>query len=115
MSFFASGLFWFIEGILSVLILIGFGVWMADRQTPMRFWKWAVVCVWFAMVGFTIAFIGTSIGENEVVAATKGGIIFSVVSIITGAGGWRLLQIGRVKVSTDDEEESKETAADAEA
>ena len=105
MSFFASGTFWFIEGILAILVLIGFKTWMEDRRTPMPFWKWAVLCVWLVIVGFTIAFIGTSIGENEIVAAKKGGIIFSVVCVITGAGGWQLLRIGRAKVSVDGDAE----------
>ncbi len=117
MSFFASRSFWFIEGILAVLVLIGFKAWMEERETPMPFWKWAALCTWLVIVGFTIAFVGTCIGENETVAAKKGGIIFSVVSIITGVGVWRLLQIGRARTSADDNAvvESEEAAADAEA
>lgn len=116
MSFFTSGTFWFIEGILAILTLIGFKEWMADRKTPMPFWKWLIFCLWLLMVGFTIAFIGTCIGENEMVAARKGGIIFSVAAIAAGAGGWQLLQIGRVKPSIDAhaEEGSREAEADAE-
>ena len=68
---------------------------MEDRRTPMPIWKWLAVILWMLMCGFTIAFIGTSIGENELVAAKKGGIIFSVACVIVGAAVWRLLQIGR--------------------
>jgi hypothetical protein len=115
MSFFTSAPFWFIEGILATLTLIGFKQWMKDRNTPMPFWKWLVFCAWLLIVGFTIAFIGTSIGENEIVAAKKGGIIFFVVAVVTGAGGWQLLQIGRVTASGGVQagEESEETAGDA--
>ena len=120
MSFFTSGAFWFAEGILFVLAAIGLKVWMDERNTPMGLWKWLLVAVWMLMSGFTIAFIGTSVGENEMVAARKGGIMFSVICVITGAGIWRLLQIGRVKTATDSKtgkceganQESKDTAGD---
>ena len=97
MWFFTSGAFWFAEGVMFVLALIGLKVWMEDRGVPMRMWKWITVMMWMLMCGFTIAFIGTSVGENEIVAAEKGGIIFSVICVITGVVVWRLLQIGRVK------------------
>jgi len=101
MTFFTSGAFWFVEGILAVLALIGLKVWMEDRSTPMPLWKWLLVATWMLMVGFTVAFIGTSVGENELVAAEKGGILFSVICVIAGAGLWRLLLIGRVKHKPD--------------
>lgn len=94
MSFFNSGFFWFFEGILTCLVFIGFKTWMEDRGTPMPFWKWLLFGPWVLIFGFTIAFIGTSIGENEMAAAVKGGIIFSLFTIITGVGLWRLLNIG---------------------
>jgi len=98
MQFFNSGLFWFIEGTLAVLFILGFKTWMEDRKIPMFWWKWILLGLWVLLVGFTIAFVGTSLGENEIVAATKGGIIFSVISIIAGVGLWRLLLIGRTSV-----------------
>ena len=101
MWFFTSGAFWFAEGVLFVLAVIGLKVWMDDRNTPMGLWKWLLVGAWILMCGFTIAFIGTSVGEGEMVAARKGGIAFSVVCVIAGAGVWRLLQIGRVKPAAD--------------
>ena len=94
MSFFTSGLFWFIEGIFTCLMIIGFKTWMEDRRVPMPFWKWILFGLWVLIFGFTIAFIGTSIGEKEMAAAVKGGIIFSLFTIITGVGLWRLLKIG---------------------
>ena len=110
MWFFTSGAFWFVEGILAVLAMIGLKVWMEERHTPMPLWKWVVVVLWLLMLGFTIAFIGTSVGENEMVAAQKGGIILSVVCVIMGAGVWRLLQIGRVKATADSETDAGDGA-----
>ncbi|MDP6544609.1 MAG: hypothetical protein QGH60_11505 [Phycisphaerae bacterium] len=122
MSFFTSGAFWFAEGVLVVLAMIGLKVWMDERNTPMGFWKWLLVGVWMLMSGFTIAFIGTSVGENEMVAAQKGGIVFSVICVITGVILWRLLQIGRVRTVADSKtspyeganQESRDTAGDEE-
>jgi len=104
MWFFNSGAFWFAEGIVFVLAMIGLKIWMEDRNTPMGLWKWMLVWLWVLLLGFTIAFIGTSVGENELVAAKKGGIIFSVICIITGVVVWRLLQIGRVRANRESPE-----------
>jgi bacteriorhodopsin len=103
MSFFTSGTFWFLEGILAALIVTGFKTWMEDRGVPMTVWKWILFVLWVLWLGFTIAFITTSIGENETNAAVKGGIIFSLIAVIAGVGLWRLLQIGRVSVKPGSE------------
>ena len=95
MSFFNSGLFWFIEGILFCTAVIGFKIWMEDRGIPMPFWKWIVLGIWTFLFGFTIAFVGTSLGEKEPQAALIGGIVFGLVTIIAGVGLWRLILIGK--------------------
>jgi len=116
MWFFTSGAFWFAEGVLLVLAAIGLKIWMEDRNAPMPLWKWLLVGAWILMCGFTIAFIGTSVGENEMVAAQKGGITFSVICVITGAVVWRLLQIGRPKAASDSKAppELEDTSGDEE-
>ena len=73
---------------------------MEDRNIPMNWWKWLSFLIWVALFGFTIAFIFTSLGENETIAATKGGIIFTIITIISAVGLWRLLHIGRNKQAT---------------
>jgi hypothetical protein len=93
MNFFNSGLFWFIEGIFACLVVIGIKIWMEDRGIPMPYWKWLLFGLWILFLGFTIAFIGTNLGEKEVTAAFKGGILFGLISIILGVGLWRLLLI----------------------
>jgi hypothetical protein len=93
MGFFNSGFFWFAEGILACLVVLGLKTWMEDKGIPMPFWKWIVFGLWILFFGFTIAFIGTSIGENEPHAATMGGLIFGILSVISGVGMWRLLML----------------------
>jgi len=97
MGFFNSGLFWFIEGILACLAVRGIKIWAEDRGLILRWWKWLYVFAWFALAGFTLAFIGTSLGENEPIAALRGGILFGIITIILGVGGWRWLTLSQRK------------------
>ncbi len=94
MQIFNSGLFWFVEGILFVVIVLAVKAWAEDRGLPMPIWKWALFLVWLSLAGFTIAFVGTSFGEGEPVAGTKGGLLFGLVTIISGVGLWRVLLTG---------------------
>ena len=94
MQIFNSGFFWFAEGILFCLILVGFRAWAQGRGVPLPAWKWAALLVWLLIAGFTIAFIGTSLGENEPTAAVRGGLLFGLITVIAGVGLWRLLSIG---------------------
>ena len=95
MHFFNSGLFWFLEGVFACLVVIGLKTWMEDKGIPMPFWKWILFGLWVFFFGFTIAFVGTSIGENEITAAKIGGILFGLISIISGFILWRLLMAGK--------------------
>ncbi len=94
MEFFTSAFFWFLEGILFCIFLLAARAWAEDRSIPMPYWKWIALVVWIFYTGFTIAFIGTSLGEGEPSAAVRGGILFGVIAVISGVGLWRLLKIG---------------------
>ena len=93
MDFFTSGFFWFIEGILTCLMIIGFKLWIEDKKINMPYWKWILFGVWVLLFAFTIAFVGTSLGENEPHAAFNGAVIFGLVTIVSGVGLWRILLI----------------------
>ncbi|MDT8436232.1 MAG: hypothetical protein RRA92_05695 [Gemmatimonadota bacterium] len=95
MQIFASGGFWFLEGILFVVVVLAFRAWMHDRGVPLPAWKWAVFLLWLGFAAFTIAFVGTSFGEGEPTAATRGGLLFGTAAVIGGAAAWRLLMRGR--------------------
>ena len=94
MGFFNSGMFWLLEGIFLCLTLVGINLWMEDRGVSMTAWKWALCLLWILLLSFTIAFVGTNLGESEVNAAIKGGALFSTITIIAGAGLWKLLRVG---------------------
>jgi len=91
MQFFSSGLFWFLEGIFACLFIIGFKYWAEDRGYIMSFWKWLLLGIWIVLFGFTLAFVGTSLGEGEPNAALFGGIIFGLITIISAVGLWRIV------------------------
>jgi len=84
MDFFNSGFFWFLEGIIFCVVLIGFKAWMKDRGVSMNLWKWVALVFWLVLFGLTLAFVGTSLGENEPAAALRGGILFGLVTVLAG-------------------------------
>lgn len=91
MGFFNSGFFWFLEGILLCLAILGLKTWAEDKKITIALWKYALIILWLFFVGFTFAFIGTSYGENEFVAAELGALVFGIISIISGFGLYRVL------------------------
>ena len=95
MQIFNSGFFWFVEGILFVLVILGVNAWARDRGTPLSPVKWALFLVWLLLAGFTVAFVGTSFGEGEPVAAQRGGLLFGMVTVVSGVGIWRILRTHR--------------------
>lgn len=94
MNFFTSGTFWFIEGIILCLIIIGLKLWTEDKKIKMSFLKWMLFLIWFFFFEFTIAFITTSLGENEIQAALKGGILFMIIALISFVLVWRIIKYG---------------------
>ena len=97
MSIFNSGFFWFIEAILTCLVILGIKTWAEDRGIKLTWWKWLLILLWFSLAGFTLAFVGTSLGENEPIAALRGGVLFGVLTIILGVACWRLLSLKKKK------------------
>ena len=91
MQIFNSGIFWFFEGILFCLALVGFRVWAEDRGVVLSLWKWALAISWVLFTGFAIAFVGTGLGETELTAAYMGALLFGFVSIVSGVGLWRFV------------------------
>lgn len=93
--FFNSGFFWFVMGILMTVAFLGARAWFQDKHIAMPWWKWLLVALWALLLAFTLGWVGTSIGENEVKAAGVGGAIFGVLTIILGVGLWRVLLLKR--------------------
>ncbi len=103
MSFFSTGVFWMIEGVLLCLVLAGMKIWFEDRGISPPIWQWVLLVLWLALCGFTISFAGTSLGENEVIAAAKGSMIFGFFAVVSGAGIWRLVIANAAARRKDDQ------------
>ena len=101
MQIFNSGFFWFVEGILFVVMIMGVREWARGKKVPMTAWKWALFLAWVLFAGFTIAFVGTSFGEGEATAAIRGGLLFGLIAVIGGVGVWRVLRTGATAVEGD--------------
>ena len=82
MSFFTSGIFWFIEGVLFVVLITALRAWLKEKGAPMTWWKWFLLIAWILLAGFTAAFIGTNIGEGEYTAALRGGGASAIVVLV---------------------------------
>jgi len=91
MQIFNSGVFWFAEGILFVVVILAVRAVAQDRGVRVPLWKWALFVLWIILGGFTIAFVGTSFAEGEPIAAQRGGLLFGLITVISGVGVWRLL------------------------
>lgn len=101
MQLFNSGWFWFVEGILLVIAVMGFRAWAQDRGVRLSPVRWMLVLLWAGLAGFCFAFVGTSFGEGEPTAATRGGLLFGLVTILSGVGLWRFLMVGDVEAGAD--------------
>ncbi len=96
MEFFNGGMFWFIEGILFTLIIISVNIWAKDKNITITSWKWLLLILWIVLLGFSIAFVTTSYGEGEPTAGFRGGMLFGLITIISGVGLWRVILMGKV-------------------
>ena len=88
-------LFWIVMGLLYALIIVSARVWAQDLGLQMNWWKWLLVAGWFCMLNFSIGGGFTLIGEGEQRAGLYFLGLFVTISIIAGAGLWRLLWAGR--------------------
>lgn len=88
-------LFWFVFGLLFVLVAAGARVWAGDRGMRMTWWRWLLAYAWYGAVLLSIAAPMTLIGENETGAGLRLGLVLAVICVILGVGLWRVLTSGR--------------------
>jgi len=92
MTLFDGGLFWFLQGVLACLAILGGKIWLEDKQIRMPWWKWSLVALWTVFVGGTVAYVGTSLGEGEPQAALMGALFAGVIAVISAVVLWRILR-----------------------
>lgn len=89
--FFNSGIFWFLMGMITVLIGAGFKAFASDRGWVLNWWKWLLSILWYTIFSLSILSYSTLVGEKEGGAAFKILALGLFVSIVYGAGLSRLL------------------------
>ena len=101
--FFESGFFWFLMGILFVLVAAGFKALADDREWEITWWKALLGVIWYGI--FSVSFLawGTLIGEGEGGAGFNIFLLGMVISLILGVGLWRLMSLGTGQGSTAEE------------
>lgn len=89
--FINSGLFWFLMGMITILIGAGFRVFATDRGWTLNWWKWVLSILWYTVFSLSILAYGTLAGEQEKSAGLKILLLGLFVCIVYGAGLLRLL------------------------
>lgn len=85
----------FIVGILTGPIVYGAIVWAKSLKLNMRWWKWMLTAMWYALLLFLVFLSFTFIGEGEPGAGWKVLVFSAVFMLILGAGLVRILLSGR--------------------
>ena len=89
--FFNSGIFWFVMGMITIIIGAGFKAFANDRGWVLNWWKWLLSILWYIIFSLSILTYGTLTGEREESAGIKILFLGLFVCIIYGVGLWRLL------------------------
>jgi len=89
--FFNSGLFWFLMGIITILIWAGFKAFANDRGWILSWWKWLLSILLYIIFSLSVFSYGTLAGEREDSAGVKMLLLGLFVCIVYGVGLWRLL------------------------
>jgi len=95
--FFDGNLFWFLMGLLFVVVAFGFKFFAEDRGWQLTWWKSGLGVIWYAIFALTFYAAGTLMGENETNAGIKMLLFGLFVSVILGVGLWRLLVLNPKK------------------
>ena len=89
--FFNSSFFWFLMGVLFILVAAGFRAFAKDRGWVISWWKALIGLLWYAIFTFSFYAYGTLRGENESSAGLKILILGLFVSLVLAITIWRLL------------------------
>jgi hypothetical protein len=91
--FWDGNLFWFLMGIIFVLVAAGFKAFAEDRGWVLNWWKGLLAALWYWILMLSFYAWGTLTGENEGSAGIKVFLLGLFISVILGVGLWRLLAI----------------------
>ena len=90
-----GGVFWFVMGVVLVIVAFSFKAFAADRGWTITWWKALLAVAWYGIFCASFFAWGTLIGENEAEAGFKLFAIGMFACVVLGAGLWRLLALDR--------------------
>lgn len=89
--FFNGNIFWFLMGLLFVVVVAGIKIFAEDQGWTQTWWKWLLSVVWYlAFFGMSFYAWGTFIGEGFPNAGFRLGMLGLFISVLLGVGLWRL-------------------------
>ncbi|MDR1322434.1 MAG: hypothetical protein LBK56_13615 [Gracilibacteraceae bacterium] len=79
-EFIAGGL------VVTCMVLAICCLFLYVRKNKIKFawWKWALSIIWLLYTDISVAFLSTTIGENELGATLRGGGAFVAIAVVTG-------------------------------
>jgi len=89
--FFNSSSFWFLMGIIFILVATGFRAYSKERGWIISWWKAALGIIWYGIFMLSFYAWGTLIGEREGDAGFKILILGLFICAVSGVGLWRLM------------------------
>ena len=85
-----GGPFWFLMGVIFVLVASAFWTFARDRGWVITWWKGLLAVAWYAVLTLSFFAWGTLIGEGEAGAGLKLFLIGLFVTIVFGVALLRL-------------------------
>ena len=85
-----GGPFWFLMGVIFVLVASAFWTFARDRGWVITWWKGLLAVAWYAVLTLSFFAWGTLIGEGEAGAGLKLFLIGLFVSIVFGVALLRI-------------------------
>ena len=90
-----GSVFWFLMGVVFVVVAAGFKVLADERGWVITWWKALLATAWYGILCSSFYAWGTLIGENEAEAGLKLFALGMFACVVLGAGLWRILTLGR--------------------
>jgi hypothetical protein len=85
-----GGPFWFLMGVIFILVAAAFRAFAQDRGWVLTWWKGLLAVVWYTVLSLSFYAWGTLIGEGEAGAGLKLFLIGLFVTIVFGVALLRL-------------------------
>lgn len=88
--FFNGNIFWFLNGILFLVVAAGFNAFAKEKGWEITWWKWVLSAIWYLVFSLSFYTGGTFRGENFPGAGLRALLLGVFISLVLGVGLWRV-------------------------